>query len=112
MKKFKIYTTYKRLLADTTPPVSIYLRLRDIFPNSLLLESFDYHGREGNMSYICFDPIAGIKLTDDHLMRYFPDGSCQEQAAIGLDLKAQIQDFCNHLRKYNITHTWFISFQK
>lgn len=57
------------------------------------------------MGYICFDPIAGIKLTDDHLMRYFPDGSCQEQAAIGLDLKAQIQDFCNHLRKYNITHT-------
>jgi len=85
--------------------VSIYLRLRDVFPNSLLPESSDYHGREGSITYICFNPIAGIKLADNHLVRYFPDRSCQEQTAIGLDLKAQIQDFCNHLRKYNITHT-------
>jgi len=45
MNKFKITTTHKKLLADTTTPVSIYLRLRDVFPNSLLLESSDYHSR-------------------------------------------------------------------
>jgi anthranilate synthase component 1 len=33
MKKYKIITTQKKLLADTTTPVSIYLRLRDVFPN-------------------------------------------------------------------------------
>ena len=52
-KKFTLRTTYKKLLADTATPVSIYLRLRDVFPNSLLLESSDYHNRENSMSYVC-----------------------------------------------------------
>jgi anthranilate synthase component 1 len=59
MKKFKITTTYKKLLADTTTPVSIYLRLRDVFPNSLLLESSDYHSRENSHSFVCCQPFAG-----------------------------------------------------
>ncbi len=63
MNKYKIITTYKKLLADTTTPVSIYLRLRDVFPNSLLLESSDYHSRENSMSYVCCEPIAGLVLT-------------------------------------------------
>jgi anthranilate synthase component 1 len=50
MKTYKINTTHKKLLADTTTPVSIYLRLRDVFPNSLLLESSDYHSRENSLS--------------------------------------------------------------
>ncbi len=62
MKKYKIITTHKKLLADTTTPVSIYLRLRDVFPNSLLLESSDYHSRENSTSYICCEPIAGLPI--------------------------------------------------
>jgi anthranilate synthase component 1 len=64
MKQYKINTTYKKLLADTTTPVSIYLRLRDVFPNSLLLESSDYHSRENSTSYVCCDPIGGLTLND------------------------------------------------
>ncbi|MGO3654814.1 MAG: hypothetical protein ACTJFN_10645, partial [Sphingobacterium sp.] len=41
--RFNFKTTHKRILADTTTPVSIYLRLRDTFPNSLLLESSEYN---------------------------------------------------------------------
>ena len=52
MKKYKLYTSHKKLLADTTTPVSIYLRLRDVFPNSILLESSDYHSRENSLSYV------------------------------------------------------------
>jgi anthranilate synthase component 1 len=75
MQKFKITTTYKKLLADTTTPVSIYLRLRDIFPNSLLLESSDYHSRDNSMSYICCEPIAGLLLKKGALTKQYPDGS-------------------------------------
>jgi anthranilate synthase component 1 len=56
-EKYKITTTHKKLLADTTTPVSIYLRLRDVFPNSLLLESSDYHSRENSLSFVCCAPF-------------------------------------------------------
>ncbi|MBK0380160.1 anthranilate synthase component I family protein [Mucilaginibacter segetis] len=75
MKKYKIITTHKKLLADTTTPVSIYLRLRDVFPNSLLLESSDYHSRENSMSYVCCAPFSGIILNDDRLVKKLPDGT-------------------------------------
>ncbi|MCJ8163675.1 anthranilate synthase component I family protein [Pontibacter sp. E15-1] len=75
MEKFKISTTYKRLLADTLTPVSVYLKLRDRFPNSILLESSDYHGAENSFSYICCSPLATIKAENEVLTETFPDGS-------------------------------------
>ncbi|GAB3813790.1 anthranilate synthase component I family protein [Pontibacter rugosus] len=75
MNKFTIHTTYKRLLADTLTPVSVYLKLRDKFPNSILLESSDYHGAENSFSYICCNPMASIKAQNEVLTETFPDGS-------------------------------------
>ena len=98
MKTYTLHTSYKRVLADTTTPVSIYLRLRDVFPNSLLLESSDYHSRENSTSYICFDPIAGIKLSDNSLTSYFPDGAREEVSAEGLDLKKEVSNFRNRFQ--------------
>lgn len=72
---YTLHTSYKKLLADTTTPVSIYLRMRDVFPNSILLESSDYHSRENSMSYVCCDPVAGISLHEDVLSCYYPDGT-------------------------------------
>ncbi|MFD1258290.1 anthranilate synthase component I family protein [Mucilaginibacter terrae] len=93
MQKFKLNTTYKKLLADTTTPVSIYLRLRDIFPNSLLLESSDYHSRDNSLSYICCEPIAGLVLSKGVLTQKYPDGS-QEQLQEGrFNLVEQIAVF-------------------
>lgn len=74
MERIKISTIYKKRLADTITPVSIYLRLRDVFPNTLLLESSDYHSRENSVSYVCADPVAGIVLQDGKLSSYFPGG--------------------------------------
>ena len=75
MKRYKITTTSKKLLADTTTPVSIYLRLRDVYPNALLLESSDYHSRENSMSYVCCEPISGLVLSDGRLKKSYPDGN-------------------------------------
>ena len=74
MSNYKITTTYKKRLADTTTPVSIYLRLRDVFPNTILLESSDYHSRENSVSYVCADPVAGIVLENEKLSFNYPDG--------------------------------------
>jgi anthranilate synthase component 1 len=75
MKTFSLYTHYKKILADTITPVSIYLKIRDKFPNSILLESSDYHANDNSFSYICCNPIASIKVQNEKILETFPDGS-------------------------------------
>jgi anthranilate synthase component 1 len=93
MKKFKIITAHKKLLADTTTPVSIYLRLRDVFPNSLLLESSDYHSRENSMSYVCCEPISGLVLNDGELKISYPDATEKSYAPGEFDLITKINEY-------------------
>ncbi|WP_339917038.1 anthranilate synthase component I family protein [Yeosuana marina] len=75
MKTFSLYTHYKKILADTITPVSIYLKIRDKYPNSILLESSDYHANSNSFSYICFNPIASIKVENETIEQNFPDKS-------------------------------------
>jgi len=77
MKQFHLKTYTKRILADTITPVSVYLRLRDKYPNSLLLESSDYHANDNSFSYICCDPIASFKVQNDTITQQFPDDSVE-----------------------------------
>ena len=72
MKSFSIKTNHKKLLADTLTPVSIYLKLRDRFVNTLLLESSDYHGNDNSFSYICCDPVASFALNQGVVEQQFP----------------------------------------
>lgn len=61
MKKIKIETVVKKTLADVFTPVGIYLRLRDRFRDTILLESTDHHVTENSYSFICINAIAGIE---------------------------------------------------
>ncbi len=56
------------MLADVITPVSMYLKLRDRFPQSILLESSDYHSPENASSFIALEPIANICLKDNVLI--------------------------------------------
>ncbi|MCO4294340.1 anthranilate synthase component I family protein [Solitalea sp. MAHUQ-68] len=94
MKTFKSETTFKKLLADTATPVSIYLRLRDEFPNSLLLESSDYHTRQNSMSYICCNPIAEVKIENGIYSESFPDGTTTELVAANENITDRLAAFC------------------
>jgi len=71
---YRLKTHFKKILADTITPVSIYLKIRDKFPNSILLESSDYHGNENSFSYICCKPIAHIEVKNNTITESFPDG--------------------------------------
>ncbi|WP_396193698.1 anthranilate synthase component I family protein [Flavobacterium sp.] len=75
MKTYQLQTHFKQILADTITPVSVYLKIRDKFPNSILLESSDYHASDNSFSYICCHPIASIKLENNILSQSFPDGT-------------------------------------
>lgn len=71
---YQLKSHYKKILADTITPVSVYLRIRDRFPNSILLESSDYHANDNSFSYICCNPIASIKVANEIVVQQFPDG--------------------------------------
>jgi anthranilate synthase component 1 len=61
MKELKLTTSVHQFppgLADIITPVTIYLKIRDKYPNTILLESSDYHGNSNSMSYICFDVLS------------------------------------------------------
>ena len=66
------------MLADTITPVGIYLKLRDKYINTFLLESSDYHGTENSYSYICCDPISSFKCLDDTITINYPDKKRQQ----------------------------------
>ena len=72
--EFKVKTSFKRMLADTVTPVNIYLRLREAFPKTFLLESADYKGNDNSFSYICCNPKAEIILSEGLISESFPDG--------------------------------------
>ena len=63
------------MLADLQTPVGIYLKIRDLYTNSVLLESSDYHGVENSYSYIGFCPIGGISVNQFVIKEEYPDGS-------------------------------------
>ncbi len=92
--KYKIQTRSKRLLADTLTPVSIFLRLRDQYKYSVILESADYHAMQNSFSYIACDPVASIVIDQDMVKKVFPDGS-QEQYVLEnrKDAVKTLQDF-------------------
>jgi anthranilate synthase component 1 len=66
------------MLADMQTPVGIYLKIRDLYTNSVLLESSDYHGTENSFSYIGFYPIGGISVNRFIITEEYPDGRQQE----------------------------------
>ncbi len=72
---YELLTSHTSLLADSYTPVSVYLKIRDKFPNSILLESSDYRGKENSFSFICFNQIAHIKIENGLLEQQFPDGT-------------------------------------
>ncbi len=76
---YTLKTKHIKMLADVVTPVSIYLKLRDKYANSILLESSDYHGAENSYSYICCNPIATFKLKDNVLELTFPDRTIEQK---------------------------------
>jgi len=94
-KLYKIITSEKKLLADTLTPVSIYLKIRDYFSNSLLLESSDYGAKDNSYAYVCFNPIAYISVKGNLISKSFPDGK-KENIEINKNINVvkEVDEFC------------------
>ncbi|OQP62314.1 anthranilate synthase [Niastella vici] len=82
MKKINITTNCKKLLADVFTPVGIYLRVRDRFRDTVLLESTDHHAADNSYSFICINAIAGIEITSSKSIEFKLPGLPPEKTAI------------------------------
>lgn len=98
MKKYKLHCTSEQLPADTLTPVSIYLRLRDIYPGSLLLECADYSSRSNAFSFICLGPVAGIETDGTSVTTYYPGYKNKESLT---NIISQVNSFLEEIEIEN-----------
>ena len=101
MKKFSYHTVTKQVLGDLQTPVSIYLKVRDIYPESALLESSDFHGNENSLSFIALNPLASIGINYDQCTMTFPDHTTE---VIPLQENFQVDQAINRfLSQFEVT---------
>ena len=79
METFKYATTSKTILADLYTPVGVYMRLRDLYPQSALMESSDYHDANNSHSFIGINPIASVAIGHGIVSINFPDGTTERK---------------------------------
>ena len=75
MNTYQYQTTSKTILADLYTPVGVYMRLRDLYPQSALMESSDYHEKDNSRSFIGIEPMASVAIGHGMATVTYPDGT-------------------------------------
>ncbi len=101
MKKIVVETSCKRMLADVFTPVGIYLRLRDRFRDTVLLESTDHHVAENSYSFIGINAIAGIEVSSTNSMEFKFPNQKPERAPLKKPADAP-QELWNFMQQFDI----------
>lgn len=78
MTQYNYHTVSRKILGDLITPVSAYLKLRDAYPQSALMESSDYHGGENAKSFIAVHPIGSVSIEHGKGICKYPDGKITE----------------------------------
>ena len=92
MNKIQFKTLSKTKIADTITPVGLYLRFRDRYANTLLLESSDYHSKEESFSFIAIEPIISIKV-ENHYLSFSHKGVELENQEIGRNFNSIFEKY-------------------
>ncbi len=77
MSTYKYHVLSRTIPSDLITPVGTYLKIRDLFPQSALMESSDYHGGENNRSFIALEPMASISVLHNEVRFVYPDGDTE-----------------------------------
>jgi len=72
---YNYHTASKKILGDLSTPVNVYLRVRDAYPQSALMECSDYHDNKNSRSFICVHPIASVSVEHGMGISRYPDGT-------------------------------------
>ena len=97
MRQFKYLTASRKVAGDLLTPVTAYLNVRDLYSQSVLMESSDYHGVENSKSFIAINPIATVSIAHGVGTMLFPDGTTLEHAiSADYDAARLINEFLGH----------------
>lgn len=88
--------------ADLETPVGIYLKIRDIYPLSALLESSDYHTSQNSVSLIGIDPIGHFKVINDSIEEKYPDGRVTRIPASSLNVVEKLKEYTENFSQLGI----------
>ena len=107
MKKIAIETNYRKMLSDIYTPVGIYLRLRDRFRDTILLESADHHSIENSFSFIGINAIAGIEITNFKEIEFKYPNHNPEKKSLDKNTKipSLLWEFMQHFETNNVEDT-------
>lgn len=100
MNKVKLSTTFRKLAADLYTPVGIYLRLRDKFRDTILLESTDHHTAENSFSFIAINAIGGIEINANNQVEFKYPGEMPKR--ISLEENAVPDLVWNYMQGYEV----------
>jgi anthranilate synthase component 1 len=95
METFNYTTSSRNILADLITPVGAYLSLRNLYPQSVLMESSDYHGNDNSRSFIGIQPMAQFAVSHGVVEQTFPDGS-KQQLRLDLETKCVAKEQIAH----------------
>ena len=98
---FDYKSVHKKIIVDTLTPVSIYLKLRDQFSNTILLESSDYIAKDNSYAYICCNPVSKFYVKKNILTIEYPDKKIEEKKLN--DLSNIISELTDFISKFNIS---------
>ena len=101
MTKTFVRVESRKILADIITPVSIYLKVRDIYPNSLLLESSDYHSKDNSFSFICMDPVAELMVQHGQCTTSMPGEDPVQTSVSGKN--AVVEQISSFISSFEIT---------
>ena len=98
METFNLTTFSRTILADLYTPVGVYMRLRDLYPQSALMESSDYHEQSNSRSFIGINPFASVAVGHGLATINFPDGSSlKHDIEPGFDVADAIHDLIDSI---------------
>lgn len=96
--KTKLITKHSKIIADMHTPVSIYLKLRDHYSETILLESSEYQSKENSYSYICCNPIATFQASTESIEITNPS---KEKRKIPISKESFVKELTNFISSFN-----------
>jgi len=99
---YQLYTNVYQTLSDIHTPVEVYLKIRDKYTNSVLLESSDHKSKENNYSYICFSAIASFVVDSKTTAISYPDGNSIEYSTNEIKVEHKLNEFKSKFKSQNL----------
>lgn len=94
-----LHINSRTIPADLQTPVAVYLRLRDICPESAILESSDYHTSHNAKSYVGVEPIGSFRVADGTVTCSYPDGTVERTSDVsGRRVTGMLKTFIGNIR--------------